>query len=148
MHTIALLNTLCEFTRGVEGDKDNFTQKALKVCKTFKVKSLKTPRLDVPAKKTTYYLFFKDMRETKEELKGVTVSKASAIISKEWKKVKASDKKMKKYRDLYEVEKQRYEEALQRYQEDHMDEVEIINLHKRCNKTGAKVETKRGAKVG
>ena len=28
-----------------------------------------------------------------------------------------------------------------------MDEVEIINLHKRCNKTGAKVETKRGAKA-
>ena len=30
---------------------------------------------------------------------------------------------MKKYRDLYEVEKQQYEEALQRYQEDHMDEL-------------------------
>ena len=28
-----------------------------------------------------------------------------------------------------------------------MDEVEIINLHKRCNKTGAKAETKRGAKA-
>ena len=45
------------------------------------------------------------MQETKEELKGVTVSQASAIISKEWKKVKASDKKMKKYWDLYEAEK-------------------------------------------
>ena len=55
---------------------------------------------------------------------------------------------MKKYGDLYEVEKQQYEEALQRYQEDHMVEVEIINLHKRCNRTGAKVETKRGAKAG
>ena len=87
------------------------------------------------------------MRETKEELKVVTVSRASAIISKEWKKVKASDKKMKKYKDLYEVEKQRYEEALQRYQEDHMDELEIIKLHIRCNKTGAKAETKRGAKA-
>ena len=87
------------------------------------------------------------MQETNEELKGVTVSKASAIISKEWKKVEASDKKMKKYRDLYEVEKQRYEEALQRYQEDHMDEMVILNLHKRCNKTGAKAETKRGAKA-
>ena len=104
-------------------------------------------KLDVPAKKTAYNLFCKDMQETKEELKGVPVSKASAIISKEWKKVKASDKKMKKYRDLYEVEKQRHEEALQRYQEDHMDKVEIINLHKRCNKTGAKAETKRGAKA-
>ena len=45
------------------------------------------------------------------------------------------------------MEKQQYEEALQRYQEDHMDEVEIINLHKRCNKTGEKVETKRGQKA-
>ena len=54
---------------------------------------------------------------------------------------------MKKYRELYEVEKQQYEEVLQRYQEDHMDEVGIINLHKRQNKTGAKAETKRGAKA-
>ena len=28
---------------------------------------------------------------------------------------------MKKYKNLYEEEKQRHEEALQRYQEDHMD---------------------------
>ena len=55
------------------------------------------------------------MRERNEELKRVIISKASAIISKEWRKVKASDKKMKKYWDLYEVEKQRYEEDLQRY---------------------------------
>ena len=81
-HTTALLNTLWEFTRGVE-DKGSFIQKALKVYKTFKVKSLKTPKLDVPAKKTAYNLFYKDMRETNEELKGVTVSKTSAIISKE-----------------------------------------------------------------
>ena len=46
---------------------------------------------------------------------------------------------MKKYQDLYEEEKQRHEEALQRYQEDHMDEMEIINLHKRCNKKAMKV---------
>ena len=45
------------------------------------------------------------------------------------------------------MEKQQYEEALQKYQEDHMDEVEIINLHKRCNSTGAKAEIKRGAKA-
>ena len=63
------------------------------------------------------------------------------------KKVKASNKKMKKYKDLYEVEKQQYEEALQRHREDHMDKVEIINLHKKCNKTGAKVQTKKGAKA-
>ena len=41
---------------------------------------------------------------------------------------------MKKYKDLYKEEKQRHEEAFQRYQEDQMDEMEIINLYKRCNK--------------
>ena len=123
------LNTLWEFTGGKE-DKDNFIQKALKVCKVFKVKPLKTPKPDVPSKKTAYNLFCREIRKTKKELQGVPVSKASAIISKEWKKVKASEKKMKKYKDLYEEEKQRHEEALQRYQEDHMDEIEIINLHK------------------
>ena len=51
MHTTALLNKLLEFTRGAEDDKSNFIQKALKVFKTFKAKSLKTPKLDVPAKK-------------------------------------------------------------------------------------------------
>ena len=126
------LNTLWEFTGGKE-DKYNFIQKALKVCKVFKVKSLKTPKPDVPSKKIAYNLFCKDIRKTTKELKGVPVSKANAIISKEWKKVKASEKKMKKYKDLYEEEKQRHEEALQRYQEDHTDEMEIISLHKRCN---------------
>ena len=37
---------------------------------------------------------------------------------------------MKKYKDLYEEEKQRHEEALQRYQEDHVDKMEIINFTK------------------
>ena len=46
---------------------------------------------------------------------------------------------MKKYKDLYEEEKQRREETQQRYQEDHMDEMEIISLHKRCNKKARKV---------
>ena len=137
-------NTLWEFTGGKE-DKDNFIQKALKVCKVFKVKPLKTPKPDVPSKKTAYNLFCKDIRKTKKELQGVPVSKASAIISKEWKKVKASEKKMKKYKDLYEEEKQRHEEALQRYQEDHMDEMEIINLHKRCNKKARKVSQPKKA---
>ena len=63
-----LLNTLWEFTRGVEEDKDSFIEKTLKVCKTFKVKSLTTHSLDFPAKKTANNLFYKDMRETKEEL--------------------------------------------------------------------------------
>ena len=84
----ALLNTLWEFTCRVEEDKDGFIQKAITVFKNSKVKCLKTPRHDVPAKKTTYNLFCKDIRETNEELKGATVSKASAIISKEWKKLK------------------------------------------------------------
>ena len=138
------LNTLWEFTRGKK-NKDNFIQKALKVCKAFKVKPLKTSKPHVPSKKTADNLFCKDIRKIKKELQGVPVSKASAIISKEWKKVKASEKKMKKYKDLYEEEKQRHEEALQRYQEDHMDEMEIINLHKRCNKKAGKVSQPKKA---
>ena len=105
------LNTLCEFT-GVE-DKDNFIQKAFKVCKVFKVKPLKTPKPDIPSKKTAYNLFCREIRKTNKELQGVPVSKASAIILKEQKKVKASEKKMKKYKD--EKEGQRHEEAMQRY---------------------------------
>ena len=86
------LNTLWEFTGGKE-DKDNFIQKALKVCKVFKVKPLKTPKPDAQSKKTAYNLFCKDIRKIKKELQGVPVCKASAIILKEWKKVKASDKR-------------------------------------------------------
>ena len=138
------LNTIWEFT-GRKKDKDNFIQKALKVCKVFKVKPLKTPRPDVPSKKTVYNLFCREIRKVKKELQGVPVSKANAIISKEWKKVKASEKKMKKYKDLYEEEKQRHEEALQRYQEDHTDEMEIINLHKKCNKKARKVSQPKKA---
>ena len=99
------LNIFLEFT-GEKEDKDNFIEKALKVCKIFKVKSLKTPRPGVPSRKTAYNPFYKDIRKTKKELQGILVSKTSAIISKEWKKVKASKNKMKKYRDLYEEEKQ------------------------------------------
>ena len=109
------LDALWEFTRGADEDRDNFIQKVLKVCKVFKVKFLKTPKFNVPAKKTAYNLFYKDIREAKEVLKGVTVSQSSAIISKEWRKVKASNKEMKKYREIYEEEKQRYEEVMQRY---------------------------------
>ena len=138
------LNTFWEFTGGKE-DKDNFIQKAFKVCKVFKVTPLKTPKPDVPSKKTVYDLFCKGIQKTKKELQGVPVSKASLIISREWKKVKASEKKMKKYKDLYEVEKQRHEEALQRYQEDHMDEMEIISLCKRCNKKAKNVSQPKKA---
>ena len=124
------LNTLWEFTGGKEG-KDNLIQKALKVCDVFKVKPLRTPKPDVPSRKTAYNLFCKDIQKFKKELQSVPISKASAVMSEEWKKVNASDKEMKKYSDLYEEEKRRHEEALERYQEDHMDEMEIINLHKR-----------------
>ena len=138
------LNTLWKFTRGKE-DKGNFIQKAPKVCRVFKVKPLKTPKPDVPTKKTAYNLFCKDIRKLKKELQSVPVSKASAIISKEWKKVKASNKKMKKYKEIYEEEKRQHEEALQRYQEDHMDEMEIISLHKRCNKKARRVSQPKKA---
>ena len=67
-------------------DKDNFIQKAFKVCKVFKMKPLKIPKPDVPSKKTAYNLFRKDIRKIKKELQGVPVSKASAIISKKKKK--------------------------------------------------------------
>ena len=80
-------------------------------------------------------------------MQGVPVSKASAILSKEWKKVKASEKKMKKYKDLYEEEIQRHEETLQRYQEDHMYEIEIVSLHKSCNKTDIKAVAKTAPKA-
>ena len=63
------------------------------MCKTFKVKFLKIPRLKVPAKKTASNLFYKDIWETKKGLKGVTISQARAIISKKSNKVKASEKK-------------------------------------------------------
>ena len=98
-------DTLWELTGGKE-DKENFIQKALKVCKVFKVMPLKTPNPDVLSKKTAHNLFCKDIGKTKKQLKGVPVSKTSAIILKEWKKVKVSKKKMKKYKDLYEEEKQ------------------------------------------
>ena len=52
---------------------------------------------------------------------------------------------MKKYKELYEEEKRWHEEALQRYQEDHMDEMQIISLHKGCTKV--KAATKTGAKA-
>ena len=90
------------------------------------MKPLKTPRFDVPSRKIAYNLFCKDIRKIKKELLGVPVSKANAITSKEWEKVKASDKKMKMYRGLYKEEKRRHEEALQIYQEDHMDEWRLL----------------------
>ena len=57
-----VLNTLWKFTGGKK-DKGNFIQKTLKVCKVFKVKSLKTPGPDVPSRKTAYNL----QRHTKDK---------------------------------------------------------------------------------
>ena len=51
---------------------------------------------DVPSKKKTYNLLCKDIQKAKKELQGVPVSKASAIILKECKKVKASKKNFTK----------------------------------------------------
>ena len=110
MYTTTLLNTLWEFTRGE--DKEGFIEKVLKVCKNFKLKHSKRPKPNVPAKKTTYNIFCKDMQET--ELKGVTVPQASAIISRDGKRLKLATRKMQKYMHLYKLEKQRHEEALQR----------------------------------
>ena len=47
---------------------------------------------------------------------------------------KASEKKMKNYKELYEGEKEQHEEVLQRYQEDNADEMAIIKLHKRVTR--------------
>ena len=57
------LNTLWEFDRGVEESRDSFMLTTLNVCKSFKLESLKTPKLDVSPKKITYNLFYKVMRE-------------------------------------------------------------------------------------
>ena len=83
------LNTLWEFT-GEKEEKEIFIQKALKVCKAFKVKPLKSPKPDVPSRNTAYNLFRQGIQKTNKELHGVPVSKASATILKEWKKVKAN----------------------------------------------------------
>ena len=53
------------------------------VCKVFKVKPLKTPKPDVPSRKTAYNLFCKDIQKIIKGLQGVPVSKASAIKSEE-----------------------------------------------------------------
>ena len=84
--------------------------------------------------------FAKIYKKQKKSYKVSLFPKQVLSYQRGGKKVKASDKNMKKYKDLYEVEKQRFEETLQRYQENHIDEVEIISLHKRCNKTRTKAK--------
>lgn len=77
------LNTLWEFTRGLEEDRDRFVQKALKTCQTFKVRSLRTSKLDVSPKKTAQNHFFESMPKKKEKVKSTIVSQESAIMKKE-----------------------------------------------------------------
>ena len=62
------------------------------------------------------------------------------------KKVKVSNKKMKKYKDLYEVEKRKYEEALQRYRED--DYGQSGDYQPTQTKKGAKAVPKAGSNTG
>ena len=69
------------------------------------MKFLKTPKPNVSSKKTEYNLPCKYIRKIKKELQGVPVYKRSAIILQEWKKFEDSNKKMKKYRGLYEEKK-------------------------------------------
>ena len=78
-------------------------------------------------------------------MQGVPVSKARAIILKEWKEVMTRDKKMKKYKEMYEEEKRLHEVVLQRYQEDHMDKMETIRVCKRRNKKARKVSQPKKA---
>ena len=63
------LNKLWEFI-GRKKDKDNFVQKALKVCKVFKVKPLKTSKPDVQSRKTVYNLFCKEHSKDQNRVAG------------------------------------------------------------------------------
>ena len=97
-------------------------QKAPKVCKTFKLKSLKTLSLDVPQKKTTYNLFLH------RYLKEKRVKRCHCFQISANKKLVT--KRSNKYSDFYEAEIQRYEEALQIPGRSYY-ELEIISLLKR-----------------
>ena len=59
------LNTLWEFTGGKEG-KHNLIQKAFKVCKVFKVKSLKPPNLMFHQKRQHPICFVKTFKKRKK----------------------------------------------------------------------------------
>ena len=60
-----LLNTFWEFTVEKE-DKDNIIEKALKVCKVFKVKPLRTPKPDVPSRRRHTICFAKTLEKLKK----------------------------------------------------------------------------------
>ena len=107
--------------------------------------SLKTHKLDVPADKTACNFFTKICQRQKKSCR-VWVFPRHVLLY--WKNGASDSKKMENYRDLYEVEKQRYDEALQRCQEYHMDEVDIVSPHKWWKKTVAKTTTKASTKAG
>ena len=87
------------------------------------------------------------MQEKQKELNDSTASQASAILPREWKKIKTNNKGSKRYSDLHKAEKQRYED-IQQFQEDNLDDVKITSLHKKCTKAGAKEDAKDGVKAG
>ena len=83
------------------------------------LKSLKTPRLDVPLKKATYNLFYRDLRVRKNELKDANVSQARAILSRNRKNLKLVTRRCKStvtfkkrnmsiWRDLPEISRKSY----------------------------------------
>ena len=69
-------------------------------------------------------------------------SEASAMLLREWKKIKAINRERKRCSELHKAEKQIYEENIQQYQEDNPEKV------KRWNKAGGKVDAKESAKTG
>lgn len=75
-------------------------------------------------------------------------SQASAMLLREWKKIKAINRERKRCSELHKAEKQIYEENIQQYQEDNPEKVKITSLHKRWNKTSAQVDAKESAKTG
>ena len=131
-----VLSTPWEFPRGVEEDQDRFIQKAVKVCINFELRSLSLTSKFGSLSLTSMFhqrrlsIFLQRYARANKELMSATLSQVSAKISSEWKNVKDTDKKMEKYSEIYEVEKQRYEEAPQIYQEDHMVEAEVISPQK------------------
>ena len=89
--------------------------------------------------------FAKTFERLKKNCKVFLSLRQVQLYRRKRKKVNTSDNKMKKYKDLYEEENGRHEETLQRYQEDNMDEMEIINLHKRWNKKARKTPQPKNA---
>jgi hypothetical protein len=80
-----------------------------------KKKEIKDP--NKPKKYLTNYMFFyKDFRKEYSENNPKTDSKLIAIAAgEEWKKVKENPKKIKKYNEYMEKDKQRYKKEIDEY---------------------------------